>query len=270
MRRFRQSPHSEVRPAAHAGRFYPADPDQLRGRVAGLLRAADAGGPEAPKAIIAPHAGYVYSGPVAASAYACLSRGRAGVRRVVLLGPAHYVGFRGIATTTCSAFATPLGTVGVDQAALAPLHSLGHVRPYDLAHEPEHSLEVQLPFVQVALGEVAIVPLLVGDATAEEVHQVLEALWDADATRIVVSSDLSHYHDYAAARAADQATAAAIEALRDEDLTGEDACGYLAIRGLLRSACRHGLRGRTVDLRNSGDTAGPKDRVVGYGAFVFA
>ena len=223
----------------------------------------------APKALIAPHAGYLYSGPIAASAYAQLLPARDQIKRIVLFGPSHYVALDGLATSSAEAFATPLGIVPVDVEAVRQVRSLPQVREFDAAHAQEHSLEVQLPFLQCVLGDFTLVPLAVGEATPEDISQVLDALWDGPETRLVVSSDLSHYHDFQTAQRLDRATAKAIEALKPGGIGEERACGRMPIRGLLEAARRHGLRARTVDLRNSGDTAGPHDRVVGYGAFVF-
>jgi MEMO1 family protein len=263
-------PGRVVRPPTCAGRFYPADPAALRRMVNDFLRLArEPEGPR-PKAIIAPHAGYVYSGAVAASAYVHLQRDREAIHRIILLGPSHHAPFHGLATSSADAFATPLGEVGLDLPSIARIESMVQVKRCDAAHEPEHCLEVQLPFLQVTLADFAVVPLLVGEATVEEVGEVLEALWGDPGTRIVVSSDLSHYHRYQIARSLDEATALAIEALEWERLEDDQACGCRPIRGLLRQAREHGLRARMVDLRNSGDTAGPRDRVVGYGAFVFS
>ena len=257
------------RPAAVAGRFYPSDPEELRGLLGQLLSAVPARAGAAPKALIAPHAGYVYSGPVAASAFAQWLPARDIIKRVVLLGPSHFVSVEGLAASSAEKFATPLGEVPLDAAALRQLSSLPQVRTLDPAHAREHSLEVELPFLQVVLGNFTLVPLAVGAAGADEIAQVLELLWDGPETGFVISSDLSHYHDYETARRLDRRTADAIEALKPEDVGEEGACGRIPIRGLLRSAARHGLRGCTLDLRNSGDTAGPRDQVVGYGAFVF-
>lgn len=220
-----------------------------------------------PKAIIVPHAGYVYSGPVAGSAYALLQPLRETIRRVVLIGPAHRVPVRGLAVSDAESFATPLGNVPLDQSAIARLRSLPQVEVNDLPHAPEHSLEVHLPFLQEALGEFQLVPLVIGEAYPEEVAQVLELLWDGSETLIVVSSDLSHFHDYETARRLDTDTARAIEDLNPDELCGEAACGYKGIGGLLLVARRRGLKVRRLDLRNSGDTAGPREQVVGYGAW---
>jgi len=258
-----------VRPPTAAGQFYPADPDELRAEVNGFLAAAKTVPDGIPKAIIAPHAGYPYSGPVAGSAYAWLARGRDRFKRVVLLGPSHFVGFDGLAASSATIFQSPLGSISVDAEALARVRKLPPVTTLDAAHADEHSLEVQLPFLQVALGEFKLVPLVVGDATAEEVAGVLNELWEGDETGIVVSSDLSHYHDHAAAREIDRATARSIESLDWRNIGGSRACGCRPIGGLLWAAKARGLRCRAVDLRNSGDTAGSRDRVVGYGAFVF-
>jgi hypothetical protein len=259
----------KVRLPAVAGRFYPSDPVELRKLITDLLAEVPPATGPAPKALIAPHAGYLYSGPIAASAYAQLIPARDQIKRVVLFGPSHYVAVNGLATTSAEGFATPLGIVPVDVEAVRQVRLLPQVSELDEAHAQEHSLEVQLPFLQCVLGDFTLVPLAVGDATPEEISQVLDALWDGPETRFVVSSDLSHYHDFPTARRLDRATAKAIEALKPAGIGEEGACGRMPIRGLLQSARRHGLHARTVDLRNSGDTAGPHDQVVGYGAFVF-
>jgi hypothetical protein len=255
--------------------FYPGAPAALAAAVHAYL--AEAGSARAttqltnealPKALIVPHAGYVYSGQVAAPAYRCLAAGRSSVKRVVLLGPVHRVPIRGLALPAADAFATPLGTVAVDVAAVARALELPQVRVSETAHALEHSLEVQLPFLQTVLEEFRIVPFAVGDATAEEVAQVIDRLWGGPETVIVVSSDLSHYHPYAAAQQIDRGTAAAILAL-DGALDHEQACGATPINGFALCARRHGLKPRLLDLRNSGDTAGDKSRVVGYAAFAF-
>jgi AmmeMemoRadiSam system protein B len=221
-----------------------------------------------PKAIIAPHAGYIYSGPIAATAYARLQPGRDVIRRVVLLGPSHRVAFHGLAVSSAGAFATPLGEISVDRTAIEALLQLPFVHLVDQAHALEHSLEVHLPFLQEVLDRFSLVPIVVGDADPPQVAEVLDLLWDGDETVIVISSDLSHYHDYATAKRMDRATSEAIEALRPEDIGYEDACGRLPVSGLLLAARARGLKLKTVDLRNSGDTAGAKDSVVGYGAYV--
>jgi hypothetical protein len=261
----------KVRQPAVAGLFYPADTGTLQATVQQYLETAlaKASGP-APKAVIAPHAGYIYSGPIAASAYARLWPARDTLKRIILIGPSHYVAFDGLALSSASAFATPLGTVPIDTQAQAQVQHLPQVIVLDSVHAREHSLEVHLPFLQTLLGEFSVVPIAVGDAAAEEVASVLEKLWDGEETAIVVSSDLSHYYDYETAVRLDQATSRAIEALQVQDIHYEQACGRIPITGLLVAARRRGLHASTVDLRNSGDTAGPKDRVVGYGAYVFA
>jgi AmmeMemoRadiSam system protein B len=262
---------SEARPAAVAGMFYPAAPTALAADVRAHLNVAEArprAGATTPKAIIAPHAGFVYSGAVAAFAYARLAPGRDTIRRVVLLGPTHRVPVRGLAVPSARAFTTPLGAVAVDREACATALTLPQVREDDHAHAFEHSLEVQLPILQEVLGAFAIVPFAVGDATPREVGEVIDLLWGGPETLIVVSSDLSHYHRYAEARDIDRATGDAILAL-SATLDHEQACGATPINGLLLSARRHGLRAELLDLRNSGDTAGDRSRVVGYAAFAF-
>lgn len=258
---------TKTRHPAVAGMFYPDDPAELRKVIGRFLAAVNSTGP-VPKALIAPHAGYIYSGPVAASVYARLAPLRGTVSRVVLLGPAHRVGFRGLALSGADYFLTPFGQIAVDRTAAQTLGDLPQVRVHDAAHAEEHSLEVHLPFLQELLGDFRLVPIVVGDASPEDVAEVLERLWGGPETLIVVSSDLSHYHDYATAQKLDRATSQAIEGLRYEDIGYEDACGRTPVGGLLCYARRHGLKARTLDLRNSGDTAGPRDRVVGYGAYV--
>lgn len=260
---------SSIRPAAVAGTFYPGDPADLAAEVAAYLAdvpAATAG--PAPKALIAPHAGYMYSGEVAARAYARIASRADAVRRVVLAGPAHRVYVRGIAVPGVEAFDSPLGRVPVDAAAIATLRELPFVEVSPRAHAFEHSLEVHLPFLQSVLGEFSIVPLVVGDATREEMARALDVLWGGEETLVVVSSDLSHYHAYDEARAIDRHTTDRILRL-DANLDPEEACGAAPINGLLEVARRRGLSARLVDLRNSGDTAGGRDRVVGYAAFAF-
>jgi hypothetical protein len=256
----------QVRPPAVAGTFYPEDRATLAAEVARFLDSAAAAAPA--KAIIAPHAGYLYSGPIAGSAYAAL-RGRAGVRRVLLLGPAHFVPLRGVAASSARAFATPLGEVMVDAPARSALLERGLVSIDDSAHWREHSLEVQLPFLQALLPGIPVLPLCVGSAGAEAVAAVLEHVWGGEETAIVISSDLSHYLPYEQARAADRRTADAILALDAGALDEESACGVAPVAGLLIAARRHGLSARALDLRSSGDTEGPRDEVVGYGAFAF-
>lgn len=258
---------NERRPAV-AGTFYPGDAQELRGLVDAYLQSAKPRNCR-PKAMIAPHAGFVYSGPIAASAYAQIAPLRDVIRRVVLVGPAHQAAFRGLATTSADYFLTPLGKVAVDTDAVQRLAAFPLVQIWDRPHAREHCLEVQLPFLQVLLEDFQIVPVLVGDATPEEVAKPLDALWGGAETLFVISSDLCHYQDYDLARRLDQRTSQAIEGLRFEDIAPEDACGCRAIGGLLDLARRHGLQATTLDVRNSGDTAGPKNQVVGYGAYVF-
>lgn len=260
---------SNPRHPAVAGLFYPADPNELRSSVAHYLTAAGEGATSAPKAIIVPHAGYQYSGPIAASAYACLAAHADAIRRVVLLGPAHRMPFRGIAYSDADTFLTPLGGIPVDRDAIERIADLPAVVHNEAAFEREHCLEVQLPFLQTLLRDFRILPLLVGDADGEAVAMVLDRLWGDDDTLILISSDLSHYHDYATAKAMDGATTRAIADLRPEGVGYEQACGRIPMQGLLLMAKRHGLTPRVLDVRNSGDTAGPRDQVVGYGAYAF-
>lgn len=258
-----------TRSAAVAGTFYPRDPHELDSKVKAMLAAVPH--PEAdaiPKVIIAPHAGYVYSGPIAASVYALLEPARERIRRVVLLGPTHRVAVQGLALPDAEAFVTPLGRVLLDREAIAAVRELPQVTTNSAAHALEHSLEVHLPFLQCVLGTFSLVPFAVGDAEATEIAEVLDILWGGPETLIVISSDLSHYHPYGVAQAIDRGTAEAILALRT-DITHEQACGATPVIGANLAAQRRRLRPRLLDLRNSGDTAGDRGRVVGYGAFAY-
>lgn len=263
------------RQPAVAGIFYPLIPSALKKMVDDLLRQAISSeittGP-GPKAIIAPHAGYMYSGSIAASAYARLIPSRDRIRRVVILGPAHRVAFRGLAVSSLDNFVTPLGSIKLDREGIEKITRLTQVRVMDLAHHEEHSIEVHLPFLQEILNDedFSLIPIAVGDANAQQVSEVLELLWGDEETLIVISSDLSHYHDYQTAQAMDARTSKVIETLQADQLQYEDACGRNPISGLLVSAQKHGLEVKTIDLRNSGDTAGSRDSVVGYGSYIFS
>jgi AmmeMemoRadiSam system protein B len=273
---------ASVRLPAVAGLFYPGDPGALRAAVRRYLGEAAEWPVDraAPKAVIAPHAGYDFSGPVAGSAFRPLERaGSAGrpegaasrgetALRVVLLGPSHRVPFRGIATPGTDTYATPLGEIPIDPELVAAVEQVPYVAPLPQAHAPEHSLEVELPFLQELFGDFTLLPLVVGDARPEEVAAALEAVWGGDETLIVVSSDLSHFLSYEEAREVDEATARQIVALRGP-LASRQACGAFPINGLLVEAARRGMEAELLDLRSSGDTAGDRSRVVGYGAFAF-
>ncbi len=259
-----------VRPAAVAGLFYPESAAELRQLVERYLRdppTIEAG--RSPKALIAPHAGYVYSGPIAASAFRTLAADAASIERIVLLGPAHRVAVRGLALPGRDAFATPLGVVPVDREQVEAITSLPQVSTNESAHAPEHCLEVELPFLQVLLGSFSILPLLVSSVEPADIAEVLDAVWGGPETRVVVSSDLSHYLSYAAARDLDRDTARRVVAL-EEDLEPFRACGAVAINGLTHVARAGGFAAHLLDLRNSGDTAGDRLRVVGYGSFSFS
>lgn len=258
---------SNVRRPAVAGMFYPADPRQLAQDVQKML--SEAQSPELiPKALIVPHAGYIYSGPIAATAYAMLRPIASRIRRVVLLGPTHRVAVRGLALPGATAFDTPLGRIELDAEAARAIGGLPQVLVSPEAHAQEHSLEVQLPFLQSVLGEFTLLPLAVGLATPEEVAVVLEKLWGGEETLIVISSDLSHFLPYAAARRVDGETVQTILKL-GLPVDHEQACGGTPINGLLVAARHHGLTPHLLDLRNSGDTAGSQDRVVGYASIAF-
>jgi MEMO1 family protein len=256
-----------VREAAVAGRFYPANAVELRSAVQQYLKSACAF-EATPKGIIVPHAGYVYSGPIAATGYAVLAKLRGRVTRVVLLGPSHFVRVAGLAVPSVDAFETPLGRVPIDAEAIAKVRSLPQIVVNDAAHAREHSLEVHVPFLQEVLGDFRLVPFAVGEVSAAQIAEVFELLWGGPETFFVVSSDLSHFHDHDTAAHLDSETSRLIESLRFEDLSGDRCCGFKPIGGLLHAARARGMHVRTLDLRNSGDTAGPRDRVVGYGAYV--
>ncbi|MEO5372932.1 MAG: AmmeMemoRadiSam system protein B [Alphaproteobacteria bacterium] len=262
---------SSVRAPAVAGSFYPANAGELQAMVAGFLAGVAGGSLVAvPKAIIAPHAGYVYSGPTAATVYARLAPARGRIGRVVLIGPSHRVAFRGLALCGATAYASPLGTVTIDRPMLEHLARLPSVGLLDAAHAQEHSLEVHLPFLQMVLGEsFQLVPVVAGDATPDEVAGLLDAAWGGPETLIVVSTDLSHYLDYDTCRRVDAVTVRAVETLDPQAIGDDAACGRVPVRGLLVTAKRRGMAVQTVDVRNSGDTAGSRDRVVGYGAWAF-
>jgi len=259
---------TNLRPAAVAGMFYPESAAVLAKEVFQLLSGAASQPGLRPKAIIAPHAGYVYSGGIAASIYAPLAALRGIIRRVVLLGPTHRIAVEGLALPTSTAFATPLGIVPIDRTAVDAIKHMPQIVFSDAAHAQEHSLEVQLPFLQNVLGEFFLLPLAVGRASAQQVADVLECLWGSDETLIVVSTDLSHYLPYEQAQQTDAQTVQSILGL-NPTIHHQQACGATPVNGLLLAARQHGLRARLVDLCNSGDTAGDKSRVVGYGAFAF-
>ena len=261
------APSSRVRPPAVAGTFYAADPAQCAAEVDGHLAAARATTVPAPKVIIAPHAGHRFSGPIAGTIYAGLAARAKTVKRVVLLGPAHRVAFKGLSTTSVDAWATPLGNVPMDWDGLRHALALPGVAVRDAAFAEEHSMEVHLPFLQRCLGHFTLVPLLVGDADKATVSKVIDSLWGGPETVIVISSDLSHFHDYETARALDGETSQLIELGAADKLDGKRACGHRAIAGALDQALRRDLRITAIDVRNSGDTFGDKSRVVGYGAY---
>jgi MEMO1 family protein len=258
-----------IRKPAVAGQFYPDDAQELSRVLKSLYAAARTCQVSQVKAIIVPHAGYIYSGEVAASAYLTLIPQMHKIKRVILLGPAHRVGFHGLATTSMNYFNTPLGDIPIDKSAINIIESLPQVVTLDRAHTHEHSLEVQLPFLQNLLDKFTLIPLVVGDCNSQQVSEVLELLWGGEETLIVISSDLSHYNSYNDALHQDRKTSESILNMQPEKIDFDDACGRIPIKGLLISATRHNLTAQQVDLRNSGDTAGPRDRVVGYGAYIF-
>lgn len=258
-----------VRQPEVAGLFYPAEVAKLTAMLEGFFQVLPSVDYPQPKAIIAPHAGYIYSGMVAAHAYSTLQKFRQLIKRVVLLGPAHRMYFRGIALTAADAFVTPLGEIPL-ATNVADLLTHPAVTINEQAYYMEHCLEVQLPFLQTMLENFTILPLLIGDVAPAVVAQVLATVWGDQHTLIVVSSDLSHYLSYDAAKTIDATTSAAILALEPEKLAHNQACGVLPIQGLLYLAKQYNLQATLLTLQNSGDTAGTKDKVVGYGAYYFS
>lgn len=258
-----------VRTPAVAGAFYPADPAALRQRVRAYLDEAVEPDVPCPRAVIAPHAGYVYSGPIAATAYRLIRRCATNYRRVVLVGPSHRVPFQGLALTGAASYRTPLGDVPVDRALCERLAAHPAVQTLDAAHEPEHSLEVQVPFLQTALDDFTLAPVVTGFIDAETAAEALAPAADQPDTLIVISSDLSHYHEYDEARFMDEQASRSILALDPSGLADESACGRVGIGALLLLAQRYRWKAHLLDLRSSGDTAGPRSEVVGYGAYAF-
>lgn len=259
---------THIREPAVAGQFYPGDPTELGAAIRTFFDEVEVPQGPAPKALIVPHAGYVYSGPIAATAYARLRPYYQQYTRVVLLGPCHRVAVQGLALSGADVFRTPLGDVPLDQIAIAGL-SMPEISVVDASHQFEHSLEVHLPFLQTVIDSFSLVPLVVGDATPEVVATVLDELWGGPETLIVISSDLSHYLSYEDARISDTATCVAIENFDVRSIDHQHACGATPIGGLLIAAKRRGMTVATLDLRNSGDTAGDKSHVVGYGSWLF-
>ena len=261
-----------TRPAAVANMFYSGDSRVLHEDIQSYFAEINSEinpAPSTPKAIISPHAGYIYSGLTAAHAYAQLQHASDTIKRVVLLGPCHRVALRGLAAPSTDFFETPLGIIPIDQNIIKQLLAFSQVQISDLAHQHEHSLEVQLPFLQEVLTDFSLIPLVVGDATPQEVCEVIDQLWGGDETLIIISSDLSHFHDYETARAIDSETRDAIESFNIKAINHESACGCNSVNGLLQSAKKRNLKVTTLDIRNSADTAGTKDSVVGYGAWMF-
>lgn len=257
-----------VRQPAVAGMFYPKEEAVLANLIEDLLQNAKNTEAAPPKAIIVPHAGYIYSGPITATIYKTLI-GQNNITRVVLLGPAHRVAFNGIAVTDMSYFATPLGIVAIDKENVELSTNVPNVFVYEHAYDMEHSLEVQLPFLQSILKDFKLTPCVVGNATPEAVADLLNKLWGGPETLIVISSDLSHYYDYETARKLDIATSNAIVELKPQNIMDNQACGRIPVKGLLLTSAEKHLQAKLLDLRNSGDTAGDKSRVVGYGAYYF-
>ncbi|MEN8174618.1 MAG: AmmeMemoRadiSam system protein B [Pseudomonadota bacterium] len=259
----------DIRYPSVAGLFYPGDAAKLRHDIKDFMDAAGALAGNPPKAIVAPHAGYIYSGQVAGYSYAAIHELSRRVTRVLVFAPAHRYPFRGMAVPSQDAFSTPLGEIPLDDPGIETALTHPQVSRLDRAFDGEHAIEVQLPFLQQSLEEFSLVPILVGATSEDAVAEVMNLLWGGGETLIVISSDLSHYLSYEQAKSQDGVTRQHIEHLHSESLTGNHACGYLPLRGLLRVARERELEVRTLDMRNSGDTAGPRNQVVGYGAYAF-
>ncbi len=255
-----------IRQPAVAGMFYPDSANTLHSSIVDMLDDSQEHD-LSPKVLVVPHAGYVYSGPVAASAYRLLKGINNNIRRVVILGPSHRVPLEGMALPECDTFKTPLGNIPLDVEAIDDLQRFSQIQTSDIPHASEHSLEVQLPFLQACLSDFKLVPIVVGDASPMAVAEIVEHLWGGDETLIIISTDLSHYHNYEEASYRDNLTVKAIEQLSN-NLTGGQACGCRPLNGMMTVAQRRGMEVITLDVRNSGDTAGDKKRVVGYGSFV--
>jgi len=258
-----------IRQAAVAGTFYPADPEQLKLMLQHYLIDAPQG-KKVPKAMIVPHAGYIYSGAIAATAYVRLKTVKKLIKKVLLIGPSHRIGFQGLALSTADQFSTPLGDIAIEKNDVKQMAEFPFVHYLDQAHELEHSLEVHLPFLQTVLDDFCLIPVVAGEASAEQVCQVIEKFWGQEDTLIVISSDLSHFHDYPTAQKIDHKTSEIIQQLQYEKLSSGSACGYVPVSGLMALARKNKLQIKAIDLRNSGDTAGRSDMdsVVGYGAYV--
>lgn len=259
-----------IRYPAVAGLFYPSDAEVLKDEICFFLnQIINSSHNNLPKALIVPHAGYKYSGSVAGSAYSLLAKFPKKITSVILAGPSHRVRFDGIAIPDYLSYATPLGTIPIDHEKIQTILSSSQVIRFNEAHDQEHCIEVQLPFLQSVLGQFSLIPLVVGHTESNRVSDVLNALWNGPETLIIISSDLSHYHEYKTAVFMDQATSVAIENLQPELITKEQACGFIPLAGLLHSAKKRGMSAKTLNLRNSGDTTGEKNSVVGYGAYAF-
>ena len=258
----------KIREAAVSGLFYPDEPKTLHNMITQLLSNAEIL-PQQFRAIIAPHAGYIYSGETASHAYKQLEKIKTDIKRIVLIGPAHRVSFSGIASSSADFFETPLGLIPLDTYGIKQLQESAHLKLSDEAHAQEHSLEVHLPFLQTILEDFSLIPLIVGDSDAQSVADVIEYFWDDPSTFFIISSDLSHFHEYNDAKLIDKQTSDAILHIEPEKISYEQACGRLPVNGLLKHAKKYHLKPTLLDLRNSGDTAGDHSRVVGYGAYGF-
>jgi len=257
-----------LRIPAHAGQYYPADAGFLEKVVDEYL--TDGGTvSEIPKAVIAPHAGFIHSGRIAGKAFAVWKAQEVRARRVVLIGPSHYYDFPGIALPDSTRFQTPLGEVQVDPAADDLKRKFRYVRVFEAAHYPEHALEVLLPFLQRAVPGAKIVPLITGRTEMSQVSAVIEEIWGGADTLLVISSDLSHNHPYEIAQKVDRQTARAIVEFDFSRLTADQACAYQAMRGFLKAAIRKEMRCSLLELRNSADASGDMSLVTGFGAFHF-
>ncbi len=250
-----------------AGLFYPSEPEELKSMLETFVNTAKSVN-NLTRAVIAPHAGYVYSGPIAGSAYKALYSSKENIKNVIILSPSHNCSFDGVATHSAQAFSTPLGDIEVNQELKEKIASLPFIKELDEAFIREHALEVHLPFIQYVLPHAKILPLVVGQTYPEEIQMLIETLWNDPSNAFVISTDLSHFLSYMQAQKLDSLTAKQFERKLFQEIHHEQCCGYFPVRGMLKFAKEHGLKISTLDLRNSADTAGDKGRVVGYGSFM--
>ena len=257
----------KIKQADVAGMFYPGEEASLRQMVDGFIQKALSFDLR-PRAIIAPHAGYIYSGSIAGTAYKTIAAVRDQIENVIIMSPAHRFYLRGIALHMADAFATPLGNIPVNIGIVKKIKQFSSVQWEERSFIQEHGLETHLPFIQRAFKPgIKIVPMIVGECQESEVAEILESVWEDPRNFVIISSDLSHFHSYADAKKLDRNTVDLIQNLDSQSLDTEFACGHYPICGLLNLARNRKLKIKALDIRSSGDTAGSKESVVGYGSF---